>query len=91
MNNTSTTLKENCLVNKRKTTLDGIESFLLILIILFVFFGYSFNFYDTSEACKDRWGDSSYNYKHTRTSGCVVEINNVWVKENSIIWNLKGN
>lgn len=91
MSNTLNTSKENYSANKRKTDMDGIESLILILIILFVFFGYSFNFYDTSEACKDRWGDSSYNYKHTRTSGCMVEINNVWVKENSIIWNLKGN
>lgn len=73
------------------------ETFVLIIIILSLFFyfsDYSFNL-DSERLCQKRWSQSEYLVDHTTQNGCLIRINNIWVKEDNIKFNvntpLKGN
>ena len=66
-----------------------IDSFLIIVLICFIIFsGFHFNLYDSKTECISRWSGSNQTVKYSKVSGCMVKINNAWIKEDNIIVSL---
>lgn len=73
-------------INLRITTSND---FLIVVLICFIIFsGFHFNLYDSKSECVSRWSGSNQTVKYTKVSGCMVKINNAWIKEDNIIISL---
>ena len=65
------------------------DDFLIVVLICFIIFsGFHFNLYDSKSECVSRWSGSNQTVKYTKVSGCMVKINNAWIKEDNIIVSL---
>lgn len=65
------------------------NDFLIVVLICFIIFsGFHFNLYDSKSECVSRWSGSNQTVKYTKVSGCMVKINNAWIKEDNIIVSL---
>ena len=65
------------------------NDFLIVVLICFIIFsGFHFNLYDSKSECVSRWSGSNQTIKYTKVSGCMVKINNAWIKEDNIIVSL---
>lgn len=58
---------------------------IVIIFCFIVFTSYSFNLYDSRSECIDRWQGSNQTVKYTKQSGCMIKINNAWIKEKNIM------
>ena len=65
------------------------NDFLIVVLICFIIFsGFHFNLYDSKTECMSRWSGSNQTVKCSKVSGCMVKINNAWIKEDNIIVSL---
>ena len=65
------------------------NDFLIVaLICSIIFSGFHFNLYDSKTECISRWSGSNQTVKYSKVSGCMVKINNAWIKEDNIIVSL---
>ena len=65
------------------------NDFLIVALICFIIFsGFHFNLYDSKTECISRWSGSNQTVKYSKVSGCMVKINNAWIKEDNIIVSL---
>ena len=65
------------------------NDFLIVVLICFIIFsGFHFNLYDSKSECVSRWSRSNQTVKYTKVSGCMVKVNNAWIKEDNIIVSL---
>lgn len=76
----------NLVVNKNNFFND-LLMFIIIISLFFYFSNNSLNL-DTEKDCKFRWSQSKYDTKFNFKHGCFININNVWVKENNIKFNI---
>lgn len=75
-------------VTLRINTSNNNDFIIVVLICFIIFSGFHFNLYDSKSECVSRWSGSNQTIKYTKVSGCMVKINNAWIKEDNIIVSL---
>lgn len=70
-----------------------INNLLIFIIIVSLFFYFSDNslYLDTEDNCKFRWSQSNYDTKFNFRFGCLIKVDDVWVKEDNIKFNIINN